>query len=142
MMSNKDKACEVKDAITGQALQRIIAKPLFNETCTVFRGLKLFSDKWSMLCLMALMQGTKRYSDLQRNLPDISPKMLAQTLRSLEANGLVHRKIYPEVPPRVEYRLTAFGDTLRFPLSVLLEWSVEEAATIDAVTVTPGAANG
>lgn len=135
-MKNDNTAAMARDAIVQGALQKIIAKPLFNDTCTVFKGLKLFSDKWSMLCLMALMQGTKRYSELQRNLPDISPKMLAQTLRALEANGLVARKIYAEVPPRVEYSLTPFGDTLRFPLSVLLEWSIEEEAAIGAVTAT------
>ncbi|MFZ4876294.1 winged helix-turn-helix transcriptional regulator [Janthinobacterium sp. Mn2066] len=136
-METEEIVRKARTAITDAAMQRIRTKPLFNEDCPVFRGCKLFSDKWSMLCLMVLMQGTRRYSQLQRSLPDISPKMLAQTLRQLEAHGLVDRNIYPEVPPRVEYSLTAFGDTLRFPLSVLLDWSLEEGSSIAAAAVMP-----
>ena len=116
--------------LIDQAMQRINLKPLFNTECIVARGLSLFADKWSMLVLLALMQGTKRYSELQRNIPDVSPKMLTQTLRSLEAAVLITRKIYPEVPPRVEYALTEFGTSLRFPLAALLEWSVEQEKSI------------
>lgn len=117
--------------LIDSAMQRINQKPLFNAECIVARGLSLFADKWSMLTLLALMQGTKRYSELQRNIPDVSPKMLTQTLRALEAGALISRKIYPEVPPRVEYALTEFGISLRFPLATLLEWSIEQEKSID-----------
>ncbi len=135
-MKSDNMAAAARESIVGEAMLRIREKPLFNDQCVVFKGLKLFSDKWSMLCLMVLMQGTRRYSALQRHLPDISPKMLAQTLRALEANGLVARKIYAEVPPRVEYSLTPFGDTLRFPLAALMMWSLEEETAIGAVSAT------
>lgn len=116
--------------LIDEAMQRINQKPLFNAECIVARGLSLFADKWSMLVLLSLMQGTKRYSELQRNIPDVSPKMLTQTLRSLETAALITRKIYPEVPPRVEYALTEFGASLNFPLAALLRWSIEQEESI------------
>lgn len=138
-MNNYDQA---KQSIVDVAMERIVAKPLFNTSCVVHQGLALFSDKWSMLTLMSLMQGTKRYGDLQRNLPDISPKMLVQTLRALESNKLITRTIYAEVPPRVEYALTQFGMTLRFPLASLLEWSIEHEQAICAINTDQEAPRG
>jgi len=121
---------QAKQSIIDVAMTRIASKPVFNTSCVVYQGLALFSDKWSMLTLMSLMQGRKRYGELQRNLPDISPKMLVQTLRALESNKLITRTIHAEIPPRVEYELTKFGMTLRFPLASLLEWSVEHEQAI------------
>lgn len=74
---------------------------------------------------MALMQGTKRNGELQRQIEGISPKMLAQTLKTLIGYGMVTRTVYPEVPPKVEYSLTEFGSSTAGPLAALLDWSVE-----------------
>lgn len=81
------------------------------------------ADKWTALIIQILARGTQRYSELQRNIGEISQKMLTQTLRSLERDGLVQRKVYPVVPPRVEYALTKLGRTLIEPLQGLCRWS-------------------
>jgi DNA-binding HxlR family transcriptional regulator len=88
-------------------------------------------DKWTTLVILLLKDGAKRFSELQRTIHGISAKMLAQTLRSLERDGLVTRTIYPEVPPRVEYTLTPLGETLCAPIAAILEWS---EAHFDEVT--------
>lgn len=78
--------------------------------CPIRDILSRLGDKWSLLVLTTLYSnGTMRFNDIQRSLGDISQRMLTVTLRSLEADGLVHREVYPEVPPRVEYRLTDSG---------------------------------
>ena len=100
-------------------------KPLLDQTCILNQSLSLIADKWTLLILMALMQGTKRNSELQRQIAGISPKMLAQTLKKLIGYKMVTRKVYPEVPPRVEYSLTEFGSSTAGPLAALLDWSVE-----------------
>jgi DNA-binding HxlR family transcriptional regulator len=90
----------------------------------VHQALNLLASKWLLLILLALMQRPKRNSELQRQIRGVSPKMLAQSLRQLEANGLVHRQVFAEVPPRVEYSLTTFGESVAPLLAELCEWSV------------------
>ena len=80
-------------------------------------------DKWSALTVIQLQDGTRRFSDLRRAIDGISQRMLTQTLRQLERDGLVERTVYPSVPLRVEYELTALGRTLIEPLSALAEWA-------------------
>lgn len=99
-------------------------KSNLDEHCILNQSLTLMADKWTLLILMALMQGTKRNSELQRQIRGISPKMLTQTLKTLIGYGMVTRKVYPEVPPRVEYELTAFGKSTADPLMALFEWSL------------------
>lgn len=79
---------------------------------------------------MALMQGTKRNSKLNRQINGISPKMLTQTLKTLMRYGMIERTVYPEVPPRVEYTLTEFGKSTADPLMALLKWSVDWEAQL------------
>ena len=81
------------------------------------------ADKWTALIIQVLAQGTKRYAALQREIGGISQKMLTQTLRSLERDGLVQRTVHPVVPPKVEYALTRLGRTLIEPLQGLCRWS-------------------
>jgi len=82
-------------------------------------------DKWTVLVLGELAkQGACRFTELRKRLSGVSEKMLTQTLRALERDGLVHRMVYPAVPVRVEYTLTPLGQTLREPLKTLTEWSV------------------
>ena len=92
--------------------------------CPIRNVLSRISDKWSMLVIYTLNQrGTMRFKELQRNIPDISQKMLTATLRSLEADGLVNRKVYPEIPPRVEYNLTDKADSLIPIMNNLILWA-------------------
>src|SRR5438552_14048813 len=81
------------------------------------------ADKWTALVIQILAKGTMRYAELQRTIGGISQKMLTQTLRSLERDGLVLRKVHPVVPPKVEYSLTQLGRTLIEPLRALCRWS-------------------
>lgn len=123
---SKTKADQQKKNSTTSKLRGILDdKPLLDETCILHQSLSLMADKWTMLILMALMQGTKRNSELQRQIQGISPKMLAQTLKTLIGYGMINREVYPEVPPRVEYSLTEFGESTAGPLAALLDWSVE-----------------
>lgn len=93
--------------------------------CPIRNVLSRIGDKWSMLVLYTLDKyGVLRFKDLKLYIPDISKKMLSTALKVLEADGLVARKIYAEVPPRVEYRLTERGMTLIPLLNNLMEWAV------------------
>lgn len=86
-------------------------------------AIRLLDGRWKLLILFHLFDGKiQRYSDLERLIPAISQKMLAQQLRRLEADGIVARTVYPEVPPRVEYRLTEWGQALCPALDGLLRW--------------------
>src|SRR5213592_1335255 len=85
--------------------------------------LERIADKWTALVIQILARGTMRYAELQRAIGGISQKMLTQTLRSLERDGLVQRKVHPVVPPKVEYSLTKLGRTLIEPLHALCRWS-------------------
>ncbi|WP_051950590.1 winged helix-turn-helix transcriptional regulator [Actinacidiphila yeochonensis] len=90
-------------------------------------------DKWTVLVLGELTDGLpRRFSALRDRLAGVSEKMLTQTLRHLERDGLVTRTLYPTVPPKVEYRLTPLGDTLREPLRALRQWTVDHMAEVDA----------
>lgn len=89
---------------------------------------KRLGGRWKLLILFHLFGGqVQRYSDLERRMPGISPKMLAQQLRQLEHDGIVSRQVYPEVPPKVEYRLTDWGQALCPALDALLRWDAARA---------------
>src|SRR5438477_2420840 len=90
------------------------------------------ADKWTALIIHVLANGTQRYAALQREIGGISQKMLTQTLRSLERDGLVLRKIHPVVPPKVEYSLTRLGRTLIDPLRILCRWSEKHLPELQA----------
>jgi DNA-binding HxlR family transcriptional regulator len=106
-----------------QARASLSQKQVFNSTCIVPQVLDRIGSKWAILIIYALSQGTKRYSQLQKQVEGVSPKMLIQNLRKLEACGLVLRVVYPVVPPQVEYSLTPLGETLVDPLAMLYEWA-------------------
>ena len=103
----------------------LLLKSSLDESCILNQSISLIANKWTLLILMALMQGTKRTNELQKQINGISPKMLNETLKKLINYGMVKRKVYPEVPPRVEYDLTDFGISTANPLAALLDWSVE-----------------
>ena len=108
-----------------------VVDPLFPQ-CPVRNVLSRIGDRWSLLVLLALHDkaGTMRFSDLCKAIPDVSQKMLTSTLRKLEADDLLSRTIYPEVPPRVEYKLTKRGKTLIPLLNQLVDWSLDNMDAI------------
>ncbi|NMH87230.1 winged helix-turn-helix transcriptional regulator [Flavivirga algicola] len=114
-------------------LESLNARTVFDENCIIQVSFALIADKWTLLTLTTLMQGTKRNSDLQKQVVGISPKMLSQTLKALLKYGMISRKVYPEVPPRVEYTLTEFGASLVEPLSGFYNWSVDWEDKLRAV---------
>lgn len=99
--------------------------------CPIRNILCRLGDKWSMLVLVTLKaNGTMRFSDIHKTIEDISQRMLTVTLRTLEADGLVSRKVYAEVPPRVEYDLTEIGESLIPHLENLMDWAVSHSPDI------------
>jgi len=96
---------------------------VMNEACPSRAVLDRIADKWTALIIYALSDGTLRYGELQRRVGGITQKMLTQTLRSLEADGLVDRRVHPVVPPMVEYTLTPLGRSLREPLGAIRRWA-------------------
>ena len=99
--------------------------------CPVRKVLDRFGDKWSILVILILGEnGKMRFGELNKTIQDISQKMLTVTLRTLEADGLVFRKIYPEVPPRVEYELTEMGESLVPHIENLTAWAMENFQAI------------
>ena len=94
--------------------------------CPIRNVLSRVGDKWSMLVLFTLENNdSQRFKELQRNIPDISQKMLTATLKMLEGDGLIHREVFPEIPPRVEYSLTEKGKSLLPLIDNLLSWASE-----------------
>ena len=93
--------------------------------CGSRRVLNMIADNWTILVIYALGGGTMRHGELMRTVGGISQKMLTQTLRRLERDGIVSRKVYPVVPPKVEYRLTPLGERLLETLGTLCAWAEE-----------------
>lgn len=100
------------------------------EQCPVTDVLRRVGDKWSVLVIVLLGKRAYRFNELHRGIDTISQRMLTRTLRGLETDGLVHREVFPTVPPSVEYSLTPLGRTLLVPLSALADWVVEHRAEI------------
>lgn len=100
-------------------------------TCPVRGVLDKISDKWSMLLVMTLASGPKRFNQLRRDVPDISQKMLTQTLRDLQRDGMVSRQVFDTKPPSVEYRLTPMGESIIVPFGQLIRWANENIPGID-----------
>ena len=104
---------------------------LLDPICGTRQVLDLITNKWVLLIICALAQGTSRYNQLLRNLPNVTHKMLTQTLRSMERDGLVERKIYLVVPSRVEYSLTPLGHSLHASFDVLLTWARDNLGEVE-----------
>lgn len=93
--------------------------------CPVETTLMLISDRWKVLIIRDLLEGTMRFGELKKSIGSVSQKVLTANLRSMEESGLLTRKVYPEVPPRVEYTLTDTGYSLRPVLDALSEWGMD-----------------
>lgn len=93
--------------------------------CPVETTLMLISDRWKVLIIRDLLDGTKRFGEIKKSVGNVSQKVLTANLRSMEESGLLTRKVYPEVPPRVEYTLTETGYSLKPILDAMVEWGTE-----------------
>src|SRR5262249_37763853 len=101
--------------------------------CPIKTTLDVIGGKWKPLILFFLKGGTKRFSDLRRSVPDVTQKMLTDRLRELERDGIVHREVYPQVPPKVEYSLTAYGKTLSPVLEAMAAWGIKHRRPLSSL---------
>ncbi|HZT12395.1 MAG TPA: helix-turn-helix domain-containing protein [Candidatus Baltobacteraceae bacterium] len=116
---------------------------VFTENCPTRALLDRIANRWTTLIIGMLAQRQpRRFNELRRAIGGISQKMLTQTLREMERDGIVRREIFPEVPPRVEYALTPLGHTLREPLNALADWSVRHMDEVRAAQVRFDGAQG
>jgi DNA-binding HxlR family transcriptional regulator len=112
--------------------------PAHGESCPVRDVLDRLGDKWSVLIFVTLAHGPMRFNALARAVPDISRRMLAETLRHLERDGLIWREVTPSTPPAVSYGLTTLGTTLMPPLTALINWAEENQSRIAAARAAFG----
>lgn len=103
--------------------KRWVAMPVVAENCPVRDVLDRLGEKWTTLLIMALAEKPRRYAELQRLVPDISKRSLAHSLRKLEEDGMVERRVFPTKPPGVEYRLSEIGTSMLTPLASLIAWA-------------------
>lgn len=99
--------------------------------CPVETTLMLISDRWKVLIIRDLLDGTKRFGELKKSIGSISQKVLTSNLRAMEESGLLTRKVYPEVPPKVEYTLTETGYSLEPILDAMKEWGIHYKKIVD-----------
>jgi DNA-binding HxlR family transcriptional regulator len=114
---------------------------MMNAACPTRQVLDRIADKWTMLVIVALEHGTLRFSELRRSIDGITQKMLTQTLRALERDGIVEREVIPTVPVTVRYTLTPLGHSLADAVSVIREWAYANMDAIEAARAAyePGA---
>ncbi len=104
-----------------------------NPVCrTISELLSRIGDKWSVLVVSTLADGSHRFNELRREIPSVSQRMLTLTLRNLERDGLVSRKVTPSIPPRVDYALTDLGRSLQEPIMRLTQWALDHVGEIHA----------
>lgn len=112
-------------------IERSLAYDAYLAECPARKLLDRISDKWVSLAVNALADGPQRHSDLQRRLASVSQKMLTQTLRNLERDGLITRTVQPSVPPRVEYDLTALGRSLLPVMQAIKNWAEQHMDEVE-----------
>jgi DNA-binding HxlR family transcriptional regulator len=105
---------------------------VLDQNCESRQALDRIADKWTCLIVYALLDGPRRHGELRRAIGGISQKMLTQTLRSLERDGLVRRTVIATIPPHVEYALTPLGETLAAPLAAICRWAMDHLAEVQA----------
>jgi len=110
--------------------EAIEIKSKFDNNCIIHQSLQLIGNKWTLLVIMSLIKGVKRTHEIQEDVVGISSKVLSETLKKLQAYGIIQKKIYPVVPPKVEYTLTDFGNSLILPLDSLFKWSLNNETKI------------
>lgn len=107
------------------------SEQILDEHYPARRILNLIANKWTPIVMYCLGQGSRHFGQMQRQIPGISKKMLAQVLRKLERDGLVTRTVFRVVPPKTEYEITNLGRRLHEPLKMLCDWAVENADVLD-----------
>lgn len=133
MYTDDLECCAPSVLALEESMAKTFAPPsVLEPQCPSRLVLDRIADKWTALIIQILARGTMRYAALQREIGGISQKMLTQTLRSLERDGLVQRTVHPVVPPKVEYSLTRLGRTLIEPLHALCRWSERHLAELQA----------
>jgi len=105
---------------------------VLDQNCPSRQALDRLADKWTCLIVYALLDGPRRHGELKRAIGGISQKMLTQTLRRMEADGLAERTVIDVIPPHVEYRLTPLGQTLSGPLVAICQWAMDHLADMQA----------
>src|SRR5581483_5925205 len=105
---------------------------LFDPDCPTRLVLDRVGDKWTVLVVLLLSDGSMRFSELRGHLGRVAPKVLTQTLRRMERDGLVTREIFAEIPPRVDYTLTSLGHSLARPIAVIADWAEVHVGQISA----------
>jgi DNA-binding HxlR family transcriptional regulator len=118
--------------VVTQSAGHVVFDSPYRADCPARRILDRIGDRWTVLVVGVLADGEARFSELSRRIEGVSKKMLTQTLRGLERDGLVRRTVYPEVPVRVVYALTDAGRTLCEPLRTLQEWSIAHLGDVAA----------
>lgn len=113
-------------------METITIKGVYDATCPTREALDRIANKWTTLVFGLLEDKPKRFSELRRGIGGISQKMLTETLREMERDGLVRRTVYPVIPPHVEYELTPLGRTLSGPVSELRHWAEKHIAEVSA----------
>ena len=113
------------------ARQKLPLADPWNSACPSREVLAIIGDKWALLLLPVLAEGAQRNGELMRRIDGVSQKMLTQTLRGLERNGIVVREDFQEVPPRVEYRLTPLGASLGRVVGLLDQWVIENFRAVE-----------
>ncbi|OKP77994.1 transcriptional regulator [Ensifer adhaerens] len=116
----------------GKRVAIVCGVPMDMENCPVRDVMDNIGGKWNSLMILSLADGPSRFSQLRRLIPDISQRMLTQTLRDLQRDGYIHRTVYPTQPPSVEYALTDLGRSLLGLLKHFVDWSVENHGAIRA----------
>ena len=99
--------------------------------CPVALTVEMIGNKWKLLIVRDLMSGTRRFGQLRKSISGISQKVLTQNLRAMEKDGLIMRKVYAEVPPRVEYRLSASGKALKPVIAALAKWGEHYRSAVE-----------
>ena len=118
--------------VKGKRVAMVCGVPMDVENCPVRDVMDNIGGKWNSLMILSLADGPLRFSQLRRLIPDISQRMLTQTLRDLQRDGYIHRTVYPTQPPSVEYALTDLGSGLLEPVRALAEWTLANAEKIEA----------
>jgi DNA-binding HxlR family transcriptional regulator len=109
------------------------AEPLYDSQYPARQVLQIIADTWTPIVLFCMRGRTRRFNELQRSIPDISKKMLTQTLRKLEQRGLLNRLVHPVVPPHVDYSLTPAGDKFAEAVALLCHWAMRNKALLRQV---------
>ncbi|MFB9896105.1 winged helix-turn-helix transcriptional regulator [Planobispora takensis] len=104
----------------------------FNPECPTRLVLDRIGDKWSVLVVLSLRKGPRRFTELRDTIGGVTPKVLTQTLRAMAADGLLTRHVFAEVPPRVEYELTPLGQSLQAPIRAVTDWAEQHVNEVMA----------